>query len=133
LSRLKLVLHISSTHYHVRVVPLSTVFLALVEGSLFVCACLVSAWSQGSQYSVWLWTGRPGFNPRQRQRISPPASASRPALGPTQPPVQWVLGVFFLGLKRGWGVMLTTHPHLVLRLRMSRSYTSSHPMCFHGV
>jgi hypothetical protein len=34
--------------------------------------------------------GRPGFNPRQRQRIFPLASASRPALGPTQPSVQWV-------------------------------------------
>jgi hypothetical protein len=30
-------------------------------------------------------------------------------------------------------MMLTTHPHLVLRLSMSRSYTSSHPMHLHGV
>jgi hypothetical protein len=29
--------------------------------------------------------------------------------------------------------MLTTHPHLVPRLSMSRSYTSSPPMCLHGV
>jgi hypothetical protein len=29
------------------------------------------------------------------------------------------------GVKRGRGVMLTTHPHLVPRSRMSRSYTSS--------
>jgi hypothetical protein len=50
---------------------------------------------------------------------------SRPALGPTQPPVQWVPGVLSLGVKRGRGVMLTTHPHLAPRLRMSRSYTSS--------
>jgi hypothetical protein len=28
----------------------------------------------------------------------------------------------FPGVKLGRGVMLTTHPHLVLRLRMSRSY-----------
>jgi hypothetical protein len=32
-------------------------------------------------------TGRPGFDPRQRQRIFPLPSASRPALGSTQPPV----------------------------------------------
>jgi hypothetical protein len=30
---------------------------------------------------------------RQGQRISPLTSVSRPALGPTQPPVQWVPGV----------------------------------------
>jgi hypothetical protein len=48
-------------------------------------------------------------------------------------PVQWVPGVLSPGVKRGRGVMLTTHPHLVPRLRMSRSYTSSHPKRLHGV
>jgi hypothetical protein len=39
------------------------------------------------------WTiGRSRFDPRQGQRIFIVASASRPALGPTQPPVQWVPG-----------------------------------------
>jgi hypothetical protein len=33
----------------------------------------------------------------------------------------------FPGAKRGRGVTLTTHPHLVPRSRMSRSYTSSPP------
>jgi hypothetical protein len=42
---------------------------------------------------------------------------SRPALGPTQPPIQWVLGALSLGIKRP-GVKLTTHLHLVLRSRM---------------
>jgi hypothetical protein len=32
------------------------------------------------------------------------------ALGPTQPPVQWVPGVLSPGIKRGRGVTLTTHP-----------------------
>jgi hypothetical protein len=33
----------------------------------------------------------------------------------------------FPGAKRGRGVTLTTHPHLVPRSKMSRSYTSSPP------
>jgi hypothetical protein len=39
-------------------------------------------------------------------------------------------GGHFPGLKRGLGVTLTTHPHLVMRSRMSRSYTSSPPSAF---
>jgi hypothetical protein len=43
-------------------------------------------------------------------RIFPPASVSRPALGPIQPPVQWVLGV-----KCSRGVTLTSHPPIQCR------------------
>jgi hypothetical protein len=67
------------------------------------------------------------------QRVFPLASVSRPALGPTQPLVQWVPGVLSQGVKRGQGVTLTTHPHLVPRSRMSRSYISSPPKRLHGV
>jgi hypothetical protein len=59
--------------------------------------------------------------------IFPLASVSRSALRPTQPPAQRVPGVLSPGLKRGRGVTVTTHPHLVPRSRMSRSYTSSPP------
>jgi hypothetical protein len=74
-----------------------------------------------------------GSIPDRGQRIFLLASASKSALGPTQPPVQWVPGVLSPGLKRGRGVTLITHPHLVPRLSMSRSYTSSPPMCLHDV
>jgi hypothetical protein len=70
-------------------------------------------------------TGRSRFDPRQKQEIFPLTSVSRPAFGSTQPPVQWLPGV-----KRGRGVTLTTHPHLVPGSRMSRRYTSSPPSAF---
>jgi hypothetical protein len=57
--------------------------------------------------------------------IAPLTSVSRPALGSTQPPLQWVPGVLSPEVKRGRGVMLTTHPYLIQRSWMSRSYTSS--------
>jgi hypothetical protein len=39
----------------------------------------------------------------------------------------------FLGVKRGRGVTLTIHPHLLPRSKMSRSYTSSLSKRFRGV
>jgi hypothetical protein len=45
-----------------------------------------------------------------------PASCTMGTGGPLTP-----------GVKRGRGVMLTTHPLLMPRLRKSRSYTSCHP------
>jgi hypothetical protein len=91
---------------------------------------------------LWLWaaisnksrcivysivTGRSGFDPIQRQMSFPLASVPRPALGPTQPPIQWVPVVLPPELKRGRGVTLTTHPHRVPRSWMSRSYILSPP------
>jgi hypothetical protein len=76
-------------------------------------------------------TGRSRFDPRQR--IFPLTSVSRPALRPTQPPVQWVPGVLSPGLKRGWSVTQTTHRHLAPMSRMSRSYASSTPKRLRGV
>jgi hypothetical protein len=42
--------------------------------------------------------------------IFPLVSVSRSALGPTQPPVQWVPGVLSSGVKCGRGVTLTNSP-----------------------
>jgi hypothetical protein len=44
------------------------------------------------------------------KRIFPLTFVSRPALRPTQSPVQWVPGALSLWVKRSQGVMLTTYP-----------------------
>jgi hypothetical protein len=74
-----------------------------------------------SRYSDWLRAGR------RKSRSSSPgrvknfvfSTSSRPALGPTQPPIQWVPGIFPRGVK------LTTHLKLVPR---SRKRGSIHPL-----
>jgi hypothetical protein len=77
--------------------------------------------------SVWL-RSRPGDRgsiPGRGKRFVL-CHLSRPALGPTQLPVQRIPGVLSPGVKYGRGVTLTTH-YLVPKLRMSRSYTFSAP------
>jgi hypothetical protein len=73
----------------------------------------------GSSVSIVpYYTARPGFDPRHRQIIFPLASVSRLALSPTHPPCPMGTGV-----KRGRDVTLTTHPRLLPRLGVSRSYS----------
>jgi hypothetical protein len=43
--------------------------------------------------------------------------ASRPVLGPTQPPMQWVLGLFTAVKRSKCGVNYQTPPHLAPRLK----------------
>jgi hypothetical protein len=55
-----------------------------------------------TQYNVWLRAGPSGDRgsiPDRGERIFPLSFLSRPALGPTQPPVQWVPVVPFPGGK----------------------------------
>jgi hypothetical protein len=70
------------------------------------------------------WSGRPGFK-SQKGKIFFFSIASRPALRPTQPPIQWVPWEL---LPRGLlcsGVKLTTHLHLVPRSRRVELYLHS--------
>jgi hypothetical protein len=71
-----------------------------------------------TQYSNWLQTGRSGIESQWGQDFS---HMSRPALRPTQPPEQWVLGLS--RSKNSWGMVLTTHPLLAPRSQMSRAVT----------
>jgi hypothetical protein len=91
-----------------------------------ILVLLVSIMGTGVAQSVWCLTttGLPGFDLRQRQGIFLLASASRPAQGSA---------VLSPEVKRGRGVTLTTHSHLVPWLRMSRSYTSSPRRRLHDV
>jgi hypothetical protein len=55
-----------------------------------------------SRYSDWLRAGRPrgrSSNPGRSKNFLF-STSSRPALGPTQTPIQWVPGVLSPGLKR---------------------------------
>ena len=90
--------------------------------------CSYTVTSQGTYYafrvpgsSVGIATDYgldcPGSNPSGDEIFRP----SRPAMGPTQAPVQWVPGLS-LGVKCGRGVLLTTHPLLVPLSWRSRVY-----------
>jgi hypothetical protein len=73
--------------------------------------------------------GPPAFDSNQGQGISLYSIASRPVLGPTQPPSQkyWRL---FPREESGPGVKLTSHLHLEPRSRMVKV----HPIrCPHGI
>jgi hypothetical protein len=57
----------------------------------------------------WM-TAKLGFNSWQGQDIYLYSTASRPTLGPTQPPIQCVLGALSLGLKRPKREADRSHP-----------------------
>jgi hypothetical protein len=74
---------------------------------------ITSDWRWGYLTPLFQIPGRKGDRGSisgRGERIFPLTTVSRPALGPTHNPVQWVPGVLSPGLKRSRGVTLTTHP-----------------------
>jgi hypothetical protein len=62
--------------------------------------CTYSVDSREGRKTIFLPLGLSGFDSRQRQEIFLFPTASRPTLGPTQPPVQWVPGALSPGVKQ---------------------------------
>jgi hypothetical protein len=73
-----------------------------------------------SCYSNSLLAGRSGIRSLVRVRLSAP---SRMALGPTQPPTQWVPSLARSYNSRG--MALATQPYVAPRLKKELSYTST--------
>jgi hypothetical protein len=69
-----------------------------------------------------------GFESRQRQEIFSSPKLSKPDVGSIQSPIRWVPGLF-----PGRVVMLTTHLHLMPRLRTSGAIHLLPLYAFHGV
>jgi hypothetical protein len=78
-----------------------------------------------------LRNGQPGFETRQGQEIFSSAKTIQTVSGAD--PVPYSLGTVVLSPDlSGWGVMLTTHLHLV-EVKNERSYTSTASIRLQGV
>jgi hypothetical protein len=87
---------------------------------------------QFSRYSDVLRAGRPGFDSRQGQEIVLCSTASRPALWPTQPPIQLAPGALYLALKWRGREAYHTHLHLEPRSGMMELHLHS-PVRLHDI
>jgi hypothetical protein len=91
-----------------------------------VIAQSVQRWATG-------WTiGVLEFDSRRGLGIFLFTTASRTALGPTQPPIQWVPGALSLGVKRPGREADHSSPSSA-EVKNSWSYTSTHPIRLNGV
>jgi hypothetical protein len=76
--------------------------------------------------------GDGGFESRQELKIFLFTTASKPALGPTQPPIQWTPGALSMGIK--WpGSEADDTPPSSAEVKNAWNYTSIAPIRLHGV
>jgi hypothetical protein len=73
-----------------------------------------------------------GFESRHGLGISFFTTASRPAVGFTDPPMQWVTGAISLAVKQP-EVKMTTHLQSSAEVKNAWSYTSTSPILLRGV
>jgi hypothetical protein len=96
----------------------STDLVGIMNLSRAVIAQSVYGWPTG-------WTiGVLGFDSRRGLGIFPFTTVSRMALGPTQPPIQWVPGTLSLGAKRP-GREADHSPPSSAEVKNASSYTST--------
>jgi hypothetical protein len=85
-----------------------------------------------TQFSPVLTIGVLGFDFRWRLGIFLFTTVSRPALGPTQPPIQWVLRALSLWVK--WPGREADHSSPSnAEVKNAWRYTSTPPIRLHGV
>jgi hypothetical protein len=89
-------------------------------------------WGSSVSIVTRLRNGRPAFDSRQGQGFSFFATASRPALGPTQTLIQWVPRAISPGVKRPGREGDHSFPSSA-EVKNAWSYTSIPPICLHGM
>jgi len=80
----------------------------------------------------WYGLDDRGFETRQGLVIFLFTIASRPALGPTYPPTQWVTGALSMGVNQP-GHEANESPPLVARSKNAWNYNSNPPIRIHGM
>jgi hypothetical protein len=100
------------------------------DNCIFIMKCYCEIWYEvlfELNLNDWVtgWTiGILGFESQQGLGNFPFTTVSRTALGPTQPPIQWVPGALSLGVKRP-GRRADHSPPSIAEVKNACSYTST--------